>query len=236
MGLLAVCLLCTLWANAQSAKYVILISIDGSRPDFYMQDKWPAANLRQLKNDGVFADGVNSVFPSVTYPSHTTIITGAMPSHHGIYYNEPFDPNGPKGRWYWEDSNIKCPTLWQAVHKAGLTTAAVSWPVTVGAPIDYNVPEIWSLTDKDDKISPMRDNTHPKDLWAQMEQHATGQLFSRDMDENYLTKDENIGRMAAYILRTYKPNLLAVHFVCVDHFEHAEGREGAGVKLSLIHI
>src|ERR1700744_2762968 len=120
-SLLLFCIICciSIISIAQSAKYVILISIDGSRPDFYKENSWGTPNLHQLKNAGVYADGARSVFPSVTYPSHTTIITGALPATHGVYYNERFDPDGP-GRWYWEENLIKSPTLWDAVHKAGL--------------------------------------------------------------------------------------------------------------------
>lgn len=232
--LLPILVLCCihLLAAAQT-RYVILISIDGSRPDFYKEDTWGTPNLHQLKEGGVYADGVTSVFPSVTYPSHTTIITGAMPARHGIYYNELFAPNGPQGRWYWETDSIKVPTLWDAVHKAGLTSAAVSWPVSVGAPIDYNVPEIWPLDAKADKVKAIREKTTPRGLLEELEQNATGKLTQDNFNDDYLTKDENIGRMASYIIRTYKPNLVAVHLVCVDHFEHAEGRLGLMVRKAI---
>lgn len=48
--------------------------------------------LHRMVNEGVSADGVRGVFPSVTYPSHTSNLTGAMPARHGIYYNWPFEP------------------------------------------------------------------------------------------------------------------------------------------------
>ena len=124
----------------QQAKHVIIISIDGFRPDFYREDKWATPTLHKMVKEGVSADGVRGVFPSVTYPSHTTIITGATPLKHGVYYNSPFEPNGSTGRWYWETNLIKVPTLWDAAGAAGLKTASVYWPVSVGAKIDYNIP------------------------------------------------------------------------------------------------
>jgi len=220
-------------AQAQQVKYVVLISIDGFRPDFYKETTWGTPNLLQLKAGGVYADGVRGVFPTVTYPSHTTIITGAYPAKHGIYYNEPFEPEGQTGRWYWEENLIKVPTLWDAVHTAGFTSAAVSWPVTVGAPIDYNVPEIWPLTKNGDKAPAIKEKTTPAGLYDELERNATGKLTSNDFNSDYLTMDENIARIGSYLIRMYKPNFTAIHFVCVDHNEHAEGRDGPAVRRAI---
>ena len=217
-------------ANAQPARHVVLITIDGFRPDFYKEDKWGTPNLHQLVSTGSYADGVRGVFPTVTYPSHTTIVTGAMPIRHGIYHNTPFEPEGETGKWYWEYNLIKIPTLWTAVHEAGLKSGAVSWPVTVGAPIDYNLPEYRYLDKKNDHVSPIRDWATPKNLLDLVEQHATGKLREEDMNSDYTVFDDNIARMAAYIISAYKPALLAVHLPCVDHAEHAQGREGEQVS------
>src|ERR1700712_333889 len=89
--------------SGQKDRHVVLITVDGFRPDFYLDPSWNTPNLQQLKKDGVFADGVNSVFPSMTYPSHTTIVTGVHPAQHGIYFNNMFEPNGPTGKMYWND-------------------------------------------------------------------------------------------------------------------------------------
>jgi predicted AlkP superfamily pyrophosphatase or phosphodiesterase len=131
-------LLLALSALGQPAKHVVLISIDGLRPDFYLDRSWNAPNLRRMMEDGVYAPAVRSVVPSVTYPSHTTIVTGALPARHGIYYNAPKDST--RDQWYWEESYIQTSTLWDAVKNAKLTSSAIMWPVTVGAPIDYNFP------------------------------------------------------------------------------------------------
>jgi predicted AlkP superfamily pyrophosphatase or phosphodiesterase len=219
-------------ALAQPAKHVVLISIDGFRPDFYREAKWPTPNLQRMAAQGTSANGVRGVFPSVTYPSHTTIITGVAPAQHGIYYNSPFEPDGATGRWYWEESLIKTPTLWDAVRQAGGKTASVSWPVTAGAPIDYNVPEVWSLTVKD-RLTPVREQTTPKGLFEEIEQKATGPLTARDMSSDYVSGDENGSRIAAYLLQTYKPTLLTLHVFGVDHAEHQDGRDGEHVRRAL---
>ncbi|RZK40803.1 MAG: alkaline phosphatase family protein, partial [Hymenobacter sp.] len=150
----------------------------------------------------------------------------------GIYYNSPFEPDGATGRWYWEESLIKTPTLWDAVRQAGGKTASVSWPVTAGAPIDYNVPEVWSLT-VTDRLAPVREQTTPKGLFEEIEPKATGPLTARDMSSDYVSGDENGSRIAAYLLQTYKPTLLTLHVFGVDHAEHQDGRDGEHVRRAL---
>ena len=46
----------------------------------------------------------------MTYPSHTTLITGVLPVKHGVHYNEPFEATGQTGRWYWNYSAIQVDT------------------------------------------------------------------------------------------------------------------------------
>jgi predicted AlkP superfamily pyrophosphatase or phosphodiesterase len=217
--------------NAALSKYVVLVSIDGLRPDFYLDASWPATNLRFLKEHGVYAEGVRSVFPTVTYPSHTTVITGAMPARHGIYYNTIFSDSGSTGTWYREEQLIKTETLWDAVRKAGMTSACLSWPVSVGAPIDYNVPESWQ-NDRGGTQS-INPNVQPAGLWEEIQQNATGKLAYSQMNLDNLAIDENLSRMAAYLLKKYKPNFTAIHIVCVDHAEHSVGRNGEEVKKAL---
>lgn len=215
-----------------AAKYVVMVSIDGFRPDFYKDPSWGAVNLRQLMENGAYADGVRGVFPTVTYPSHTTIMTGVPPLKHGIYYNTPFESKGATGRWYWNYDSVKAPSLWTAIKDAGLKSAGVWWPVTVGAPISYNLPEIWALprTDKKANREALRAGANPAGLLEELLENAVGKLALDDVGSDYLSADENNARMSAYLIKTYKPNLLAVHLACTDHFEHEEGRDGIKVR------
>lgn len=217
---------------APRADHVVLVSIDGLRPEFYLDPAWPARLIQRMARQGAHAAAVTGVFPSVTYPSHTTLITGALPARHGIYYNSPWEPGGETGRWYWEASAIRVPTLWDAVHAAGGTTAAVGWPVTVGAPIDANVPEVWSLDPGADPIEVIRRASTPG-LLAEIEREATGRLTAARFGIESVSRDDRTGDMAAYILGRYRPTLLAVHLIETDHFEHREGREGPTVSLAL---
>ena len=146
--LFAVFAFVSLLGFSQKVEHVILVTIDGFRPDYYLDPAWKTPNLAQMLKDGVHANGVNSVFPSMTYPSHTSIVTGVRPAKHGIYFNSMFEPNGSTGKIYWEDSSIKVPTLWTAAKAKGLKTAALMWPVSAGAPVNFNFSDVGSMGEK----------------------------------------------------------------------------------------
>src|SRR5262245_9572148 len=121
---------------------VIMISIDGLMPTSYTDPASPATTLRALAQSGAWADGVVGVLPTVTFPSHTTLITGVPPSVHGIVDNRILDPeNRSEGAWYYYARDIKVPTLPMSARSRGLRAAVVAWPVTVGMDVDYLVPE-----------------------------------------------------------------------------------------------
>lgn len=215
--------------SAQPAKHVILISIDGLHPDMYLDSSWPAPNLRQLLKAGTYAEHLKSVFPAYTYPSHTAMVTGALPARSGVYFNQP---KWSKGEWYFQTSAIRVPTLWQVLHEAGLTSAAVMWPGSVGAPANYNIPEIFTVKNVDDRITEARKYATPG-LVEEVERNATGRLDSANMNGNYFSFDANAGRMAGYIFKTYRPAFLALHIALVDDEEHEFGRDGDSVRIAL---
>ena len=222
-------------AQAPPVKYVVLVTIDGFRPEFYLDSTYAMPTVRQMMKNGVAAQGLNPVFPSVTYPDHTTMVTGVTPAKHGIYYNTPFEPEGATGKWYWDYKLINVPTLWDAMHKAGKKTACVRWPVTVNAPIDYRIPEYWNYKDMSDARSYTAAATSPASLWQEVQDNATGKLEAADFNasNDELIQDENAARITGYIIKKYKPNFLAVHLACTDHYEHENGREHYMVKASV---
>jgi predicted AlkP superfamily pyrophosphatase or phosphodiesterase len=160
------------------------------------------------------------------------MVTGVLPARHGIYYNSPFEPGGQTGRWYWEFETITARTIWEAVREAGGTTAAVNWPVTVGAPIDYNVPEVWSLVDGFGAVRAVREASTPG-LFEELEREATGVLSDADMSPDWIGRQGRSGLAAAYLIETYRPTLTAIHLIAVDHFEHEDGRDSPMVRRAL---
>ncbi|HEV2416853.1 MAG TPA: alkaline phosphatase family protein, partial [Terriglobia bacterium] len=133
--------------QARSARHVLVISVDGMRPDSYFRPPAGAQipNLLRLKGEGSFAEAVEGVYPTLTYPSHTTIVTGCLPAQHGIYTNLSSRVAGKNaGDWFWFAKSIRCTTLWDEARAHSITSGSVAWPVTAGAAIDWDVPEIWN--------------------------------------------------------------------------------------------
>jgi len=214
---------------AQRAEHVVLVSIDGLRPELYLDP--PAhgmrlATLQGMMARGSFAERVVGVYPSVTYPSHTTMVTGVRPSRHGIVSNVLFDPRGLFRLWYWQASGIRVRTLWDAVKASGRTSAAVSWPVTVGAPIDFNLPEY----EKPGSSAPPREvlaEVARPELLAELEKEL-GPLTPERLDgepRESLTFDA-----ASFLFRKYRPRLLLLHVYYTDSMEHDHGREHPAVS------
>src|SRR5580700_3866094 len=78
----------------QSQTSLLVISLDGMRPDYVLkadEHGLKIPHLRRVLAEGAHASGVRGVLPTVTYPSHTTILTGVWPNRHGIYSNTVFD-------------------------------------------------------------------------------------------------------------------------------------------------
>jgi len=224
--LLAAFLICGPGAGAQdrqSPPLLVVISIDGLRPDYITaadEHRAKVPNLRRFLKEGTYADGVEGVVPTVTYPSHTTLVTGVWPATHGIYANTTFDPLQKNYQgWYWYTEDLRVPTLWDAAAKAGRTTASVQWPVTVGAHITWNIPEFWRAnTEEDAKL--LRAVSTPGLLLEG--QRDLGQPYSGGTDTS-VEADKNRGRYANWILEKKHPGLLTLHLIALDHIEHETG-------------
>ena len=153
---------------------VILISIDGLMPSAYTDPALApyTPNLRALARDGVVG-----VLPTVTYPSHTTLITGVEPARHGIYDNQIFDPEGrSNGAWYWYADAIQVPTLPMAARARGLRAGAVTWPVTIGMDLDYLAPE-YIGSKHDESVSMLKVLSRPRGL-IEAAETARGKAFT----------------------------------------------------------
>jgi predicted AlkP superfamily pyrophosphatase or phosphodiesterase len=209
---------------------VVIISIDGLRPDYVLEadsHHLKIPNLRRLLAEGAHATGVVGVLPTVTYPSHTTLVTGVSPGRHGIVANTTFDPLGRnRDGWYWYAEDIKVPTLWDAASQAGMVTSNVDWPVTVGARITYNIAQYWrtDVPDAPDDAKLGRALSTPG-LLAEAESsvgpYPSGYAYG-------VAEDRRRAAFNAYLLRKKKPRLHLCYFSGLDEEQHRGGPMSPG--------
>jgi predicted AlkP superfamily pyrophosphatase or phosphodiesterase len=208
-----------------SAQSLVLISIDGMRPDYVLkadEHGLKIPHLRRILVEGAHATGVRGVLPTVTYPSHTTLLTGVWPVKHHIYSNvvfDPFDRNMTGWMWYAED--IAVPTLWQSASNSGLIVGSVSWPVSVAAQgITYNVPEYWRASKfPGEDLKLLRAISTPG-LVAEIEKQAGPYITDLDDAEK---GDRQRTAYASTILRIKHAQFMTVHLASLDHLEHGFG-------------
>jgi predicted AlkP superfamily pyrophosphatase or phosphodiesterase len=202
--------------QAQPAKdhHVILVSIDGFAGYSLEDPKLSVPNLRRLIRDGASARRLQVVNPSVTWPNHTSMVTGVTPSRHGVLYNGlPVRvAGGPAIKvepWRDKTELVRAPTVYDVAYKAGLTTAEVDWVAI------YNPPTItWSFSEW----------PNPKGT-IERELVAAGVLSQEDVvsfSKHPITwRDEIWTKAAAHIFEKHKPNLLMFHLLATDSVQHS---------------
>ena len=224
--ILVTCLTSPRISKAQEQKLanplLVVISVDGLRPDYVTAAESHGSkvpNLRRLMKEGAYAEGVTGVIPTVTYPSHTTLMTGVWPAKHGILGNATFDPLQKNYQgWYWYAEDIRVPTLWEAATAAGRTTASIQWPVTVGAKITWNIPEVWRAgTPEDAKL------LHVLSTPGLLEEARKEIGEYRGGIDTSGEGDEVRGKYAVWILQHKNPGMLTLHLTALDHTEHETG-------------
>lgn len=206
-------------AGSPAGRHVIVISVDGMGSGYYMNPPpgLRIPNLRRLMKEGSYAEAVEGIYPTVTYPSHTTLVTGRLPAEHGICTNLSSRVAGKHPRdWFWFAKAIKVPTLWDEAHRAHLTSASVAWPVSVGADVDWDVPEIWN-PDKPATADPLYVAQYMSPLLS------VELLAGLGRPKGGADSDSERTRLGIYLLEKHKPNLLLVHLDSLDDAEHGHG-------------
>lgn len=199
-------------------QHLVIISLDslGFRDINEHQAELPTLN--KLVNGGTWVKEVKGIYPTLTYPSHTTIITGQYPSVHGIVNNTKIQPERRSPDWFWYQKDVKSPTLYDLAHQKNLKTAAFLWPVTAGSKINYNLAEIF-----------------PNRIWTNqvlVSLKASSPLFILEMDKKYgklrngihqPQLDDFITACAVDTIKHKKPNLTLLHLVDMDSMRHRYG-------------
>jgi predicted AlkP superfamily pyrophosphatase or phosphodiesterase len=202
--------------------FVMLLSIDGLKPQAVLdagRHGLSVPNLRALVSDGLYSTGVRGVVPTLTYPSHMTLMTGVSPAKHGVYSNTTFDPFDRNERgWYWYAEDVRVPTLWDAAAAAHLKTANVYWPTSVGAHVTWNLPQIWRAG-TDDDLKLQRALSTPG-----LEQSLSATLgrYPGGMEET-VVEDKVRARFAIRLIETRHPDFITVYLTGLDTEQHKSG-------------
>ena len=125
-------------SSPDTSRHIVLISLDGF-PSWALDDPYlPVPTLRRLAARGALAKGMRPVNPTVTWPNHTTLVTGVTPAKHGVLFNGLLkrDPGvAPRVEpWLHRDEMVRVKTLYDIAHARGLTTAQVDWVAIQDAP------------------------------------------------------------------------------------------------------
>ncbi|MBI1311709.1 sulfatase-like hydrolase/transferase [bacterium] len=212
-------------AEPHQDRCVILVSVDGLA-GFYLDDpKAHMPTLRRLAREGARADGLVCSFPTVTWPNHTTLVTGVTPAKHGVIGNSYLDRETGKtvplipDPLLDKDQVVKTPTIYDVAHKAGLTTSAIIWPATRNAKtLDFTVPDMkgndsWQNFGTPKWLGELRESGLPIDRYGPWVDESSGGV----------QRDWLYVRMAEQLLKKHSPNLLLIHLVEADHAQHKFG-------------
>ncbi len=189
----------------------IVISIDGFAAFYWDDPQARLPTLRRLAERGAQATGMETVFPSTTWPTHVSMVTGVSPCVHGVVANHIL--NRQTGATedltgdpiYDAPALLRAPTVYDWAHRAGHRTAAIDWPATRNERVfeTQTAKAVW------DELTALGFPMHRQGEWALLPKR--------------LHKDEMVGRVAAHVARRHEPALLLLHFLCVDSLQHLHG-------------
>lgn len=201
-----------------SNQHLLVMSLDslGFRDIREHQTELPTLN--KLVNGGTWVKSVTGIYPTLTYPSHTSIITGQYPKDHGIVNNTKIQPERRSPDWYWYQKDVRSTTVYDLARKAGMKTAAFLWPVTAGSKINYNLAEIF-----------------PNRIWTNqvlVSLKASSPVFLLEMNHKYgklrngikqPQLDDFITACAVDTIENKQPDLTLIHLVDMDSMRHRYG-------------
>src|SRR5438132_4648194 len=224
------CLVLLLNAAVLAEPHVIIITIDGFAA-YNMKDKnAPIPTLRKLAEEGAVAEGMKVCNPSVTWPNHTTLISGVRPDRHGVLFNGIVERPGvgmPVVVESKKDASelVAVQTLPDILHKAGMRSASIDWPCTRNSP-SYednfsDVPEQvrWMTPKLRDELVAMRELPDATDK-------SWGPLSAA-------RKDQIWAAAACHVIRQRKPNLLLLHLLVTDGLQHKYGPQTPGAYAAI---
>ena len=199
-----------------------MISLDAvAQPDADRLLSLPA--LSALAENGAFCRNVKTIYPTITYPIHTSLLTGCYPRTHGIGHNQPFQPDtAPEMRkWFWSVGDIKAKTLYQAAKEKKLDVASVLWPVSgMNKYVRRNFPEVLPLPGENAALKMIRYGS-PEWILRMEALYGRTRKSIRQPD-----LDDYAALLCERLYASYRPpDVLTVHLVDCDAMRHQYGAE-----------
>jgi predicted AlkP superfamily pyrophosphatase or phosphodiesterase len=210
--------LATALLAANKDRQVVIISLDGFPAYAWRDETIPLPNLRRLAAEGAVADAMTISNPAITWPNHTTLVTGVEPRKHGVLYNGfvvrggPGQPNKIEP-WTDKAKLVRVPTVYDAAHAAGLTTAEIDWvAITRPGTITWSFPELFDP-----------EATLPRAMIAAGAITAAEAKLAQSGRPNIVWRDELWTRAASFVIAQHKPNLVLFHPLTTDSTHHRFG-------------
>jgi predicted AlkP superfamily pyrophosphatase or phosphodiesterase len=211
--------------SAAKVERVVLVSIDGLAASYLTDPRAELPTLRKLAAEGAVAKGMITSFPSVTWPSHTSLVTGVEPAKHGVIGNSVWDRKLGRGVTYigdpelTKDQAVRVPTLYDAAHSSGLTAGGVIWPCISGSQsLNWIIPDAG------------REDLHARFTTPGLVEELgkagidISKLGKWGWSKEYSTeRDVLYTRVAQHLLEKHQANLVLVHLITPDGVEHAYG-------------
>lgn len=186
-------------------------------------------NFKMLYDKSAKVDGVESVYPSLTYMAHTSIATGHYPAAHGVVNNTKIQPERYSPDWFWYERDIQQPTLFQVAHQAKLSVATLLWPVTgMSRAIRYNIAEIFP------------NRKWQSQFYVSLRASSAAYLLAMHRKFGHLLNgiqqpalDDFVTAVAVDTILSKQPDVLAVHLVDLDSTRHATGVHSAASRQAI---
>ena len=209
--------------------HLLLLSLDClSQEDLSRLAQMP--HFSRLLGEGTLVRDVDSIYLTNTYVIHTSIITGKAPRDHGIIDNLENHPGNPNPPWHWHRSHIQGTTLYDEAGKAGLKTANILWPVTAGAGIPWNFPEIFPVGKESQLLLSLRNGSPLFQLNGYLR-------FGKGLRGKHQPELDNFTtRFMVQTLHKKRPNLALLHLIDTDSHKHKYGLEDERTRESIARM
>lgn len=207
---------------ADTNQHVILITIDGFPAYLLTDPQAPIPTLRRMAREGASAEGLRVSNPSVTWPNHTTLVTGVHPRKHSVLFNGVLVRPGPGLAVRVDPKRDKAdlvalPTIYDLLHKAGLRTAGINWPCTRNSgTLDDDFPDV------PDQVTHSTPRLRSELVAANILTDETDRSFGA---QSAASRDQIWTEAALHVIRTRKPHILLWHMLVTDSLHHKYGAQ-----------